>query len=193
MIQFILSQDPTINLEEAQEKAHKIPADGESFYGISKEEFRDELGPIGGVIHRVLQTSKFGYVSELSQISTRSSINVDLGMAGFGLRLKWLEYWVSSWVYSTEDGSFGWREATETTHYYTSSYLSSQHLSWPTRSVKPHQSSTASGVPNDSKSEKQLLDQDHGGCGQVNLEDSFGSVRYRCFFRSSKHNEREAF
>ena len=71
LIQFILSQDPTNKLEEAQEKAHEISADGESFYGISKEEFRDELGPIGGVIHRALQTSKFGYVSELSQISTR--------------------------------------------------------------------------------------------------------------------------
>ena len=71
LIQFILSLDPTINLEEAQEKACKIAADGQSLYELSEKEFRDELGLTGGAIYRALQTSEFGYVSELSQISTR--------------------------------------------------------------------------------------------------------------------------
>ena len=71
LIQFILSQDPIINLEEAQEKACKIAADGQSLHELSEKEFRDELGLIRGLIYRALQTSEFGYVSELSQISTR--------------------------------------------------------------------------------------------------------------------------
>ena len=34
-IQFILSQDSQINLEGAEDKANRPPADGESFYGLS--------------------------------------------------------------------------------------------------------------------------------------------------------------
>ena len=34
-IQFILSQDSQIDLEGAEDKANKLPADGELFYGLS--------------------------------------------------------------------------------------------------------------------------------------------------------------
>ena len=34
-IHFILSQDSQINLEGAEDKANRLPADGESFYGLS--------------------------------------------------------------------------------------------------------------------------------------------------------------
>lgn len=36
-IQFILSQDTQIDLEGAEDKANKLPADGESFYGLSEQ------------------------------------------------------------------------------------------------------------------------------------------------------------
>ena len=60
-----------MNREGAEEKANKLPADGESFYGISEQELRQEFGHIGGAIYRARQTSKYGYVSDLSQELTR--------------------------------------------------------------------------------------------------------------------------
>lgn len=68
LIQFLLSQDWKSNLEEAQEKAKKIAADGKALYEFSKKDFTDQIGIAGEAMYRALQASEYGYVSELSQI-----------------------------------------------------------------------------------------------------------------------------
>ena len=70
-IQFILSQNTQISQEGAAQEANKLPADGESFYGLSEGELRQEFGHIGGAIFRARQESEYGYVSRSSQSLTR--------------------------------------------------------------------------------------------------------------------------
>lgn len=105
-------------------------------------------------------------------------------MAVIGPSLKWLEQCFSSWGFSTEDGSFGTREISETTESLSPLRLSPQYLSSSICSAKAHGSSTVNGFQNDSRSEKEKLQQDYGGCGrpQVSFEDSVDGIRFRRLF-----------
>jgi len=102
-------------------------------------------------------------------------------MAVIGPSFKWLEQRFSSWVFSTEDGSFGTREILETTESLSPLRLSPPYSSSSIRSAKAHGSSTVNGFQKDSRAEKELLQQDHGGYGrpQISFEDSVDSIRSR--------------
>ena len=109
-------------------------------------------------------------------------------MAVIGPSLQWLEQCFSSWVFSTEERSFGMREISETTESLSPLQLSQQYSSSSTCSVNAHQSSTANGFQNDSRSENELHQQDHGVCGrpQVSSEGSVNSIRLRRIFSHNR-------
>ena len=104
-------------------------------------------------------------------------------MAVIGPSLQWLEQCFSSWVFSTEECSSETREVSKTTESLSSLQLSPQYSSSSTCSAKPHRLLTANGFQNDSRSGKELLQPDHGGCGrpQVSSEGS-DSIRFRRIF-----------
>ena len=105
-------------------------------------------------------------------------------MVVIGPCLQWLEQCFFFWVFSTEDGSFGTREISETTESLSPLQLSLQYSSSSTYSAKAHGSSIANGLQKDLRSEKEMLQKDHGGCGcpQVSFEDSVDSIRFRRLF-----------
>ena len=74
LVQFLLSQDWERTRDEAQEKARKIKVDGKALYELPEKEWTDEFGRNGETIYHALQTSKYGYVSELFQISIKEVI-----------------------------------------------------------------------------------------------------------------------
>ena len=71
LVQFLLSQDWERTRDEAQEKARKIKVDGEALYELPEKRWTDDFGSDGETIYHALQTSKYGYVSELFQISIK--------------------------------------------------------------------------------------------------------------------------
>ena len=102
-------------------------------------------------------------------------------MAVIGPSLKWLDEFSSSWVFSTEDGSFGTREMSETTDSLPPSPSSPQYSSFSTCPAIAQRFLTVIGSQNDSKSEKELPQKNHGDCGhpQVNFQDSVNMIRSR--------------
>lgn len=68
-----------------------------------------------------------------------------------------------------EDGSFGTRETSETTESLSPLRLSPPYSLTSTCSAKEHGSSIVNGFQKDSRAEKELLQQDHGGWGVIDV------------------------
>ena len=105
-------------------------------------------------------------------------------MVAIGPSLRLLEQCFSFWGSSTEDGSCGMSEIQETTKSPSPSLLSPRFSSSSTSLVRAPGSSTAHGSLKDSRSGKEMLQNDHGGGGrpQDSFKDPVDSIRFRRLF-----------
>ena len=69
LVQYFLSQDWELTQDEAQGKAKMIKADGTQLYELPEKKWTDTFGDDGESIYHMLQISKHGYVSGLSEMS----------------------------------------------------------------------------------------------------------------------------